>query len=367
MLRQNEQHLSDEELVLASGNELGERAEGAQRHLDFCARCRERAAEFEALFAELAHAETNSLESQLPAAAGARAMLRARISEMSYRTDSTFSCSPLSRRFLTYALGMATIAILAAVTAFVAHRGSAGVVAESSARIIRPNRTLTPGIAHQVSLDKVCSMSHEEVVKQVSPAERQKVFEEYGIPLDQADKYEVDYLVTPGLGGDDDIRNLWPEPYNAASWSARVKDVLEERLHEMVCLHQLDLTEAQRAIATDWIAAYEKYVGASRSAVPAQRRRRSLSLIAAHVIIRTTISFNSGDNARVRGSEGRLAALLESRRTIQPLILPHDHRECTMLPGIHIQRPGGHIQAPASVSKIASPLSRPHNCASAWL
>lgn len=145
------QSFSDEELVLASGNELGKKAKEAQRHLDSCARCRGRAAEFEAIFAELAHAETISLESQLPAAAGARTMLRARISEMSDRTDSTFSCSPLSRRFLTYALGVATFAILDAVTAFVAHRGSAGVVAESSGRIISPNRTLTPGIT-QVSL-----------------------------------------------------------------------------------------------------------------------------------------------------------------------------------------------------------------------
>jgi len=281
MLRQHEHHLSDEELVLASDNELGKKAKEAQAHLESCARCRDRAAEFETIVAELAHAENNSLESQLPVAAGARAMLRARMSEITDRTEGIFSSSSLSRRFLTYALGMATITILAAVTAIVAHRGSAGVVAESSEGIIRPNRTFTPGTAHQVSLDKVCSMSHEEVVKQVSPVERQRVFEGYGIPLDQADKYEVDYLVTPGLGGDDDMRNLWPEPYNTASWNAHVKDVLEERLHEMVCSHQLDLTEAQRAIATDWIAAYEKYVGASRSDAPVQRRKLSLSLIAA--------------------------------------------------------------------------------------
>jgi hypothetical protein len=41
---------------------------------------------------------------------------------------------------------------------------------------------------------------------------------------------------------------------------------LEERLHEMVCSHQLDLAAAQKAIATDWIVAYQKYV----RAVPAK-------------------------------------------------------------------------------------------------
>ena len=41
--------------------------------------------------------------------------------------------------------------------------------------------------------------------------------------------------------------------------SARVKDELEERLHQLVCEQKVDLTEAQREIATDWISAYKKY------------------------------------------------------------------------------------------------------------
>jgi hypothetical protein len=71
--------------------------------------------------------------------------------------------------------------------------------------------------------------------------------------------YEVDYLITPALGGDDDIRNLWPQPYVSTVWNARVKDALEDRLRDMVCRGQLDLAEAQRDISTDWIAAYKKY------------------------------------------------------------------------------------------------------------
>ena len=38
-----------------------------------------------------------------------------------------------------------------------------------------------------------------------------------------------------------------------------MKDDLEDRLHEMVCNGRLDLTEAQREIASNWIAAYKKY------------------------------------------------------------------------------------------------------------
>jgi len=94
--------------------------------------------------------------------------------------------------------------------------------------------------------------------KSVPVALRRKVFEEYGI-VGEPRTYEVDYLITPALGGADDIHNLWPHSYSATVWNARVKDALEDRLREMVCDGSLDLAEAQRDIATNWIAAYKKY------------------------------------------------------------------------------------------------------------
>jgi hypothetical protein len=93
----------------------------------------------------------------------------------------------------------------------------------------------------------------------VSTLLRQEVFQEYGIANARAGDYEIDYLIAPGLGGLEDIHNLWPEPYTSPMWNAHVKDALEERLHEMVCTGKLDLSTAQRDIATDWIAAYKKY------------------------------------------------------------------------------------------------------------
>jgi hypothetical protein len=42
-------------------------------------------------------------------------------------------------------------------------------------------------------------------------------------------------------------------------WNARVKDDLEDRLHDMVCKGSLDLVAAQHDISSDWIAAYKKY------------------------------------------------------------------------------------------------------------
>jgi hypothetical protein len=46
----------------------------------------------------------------------------------------------------------------------------------------------------------------------------------------------------------------------------RVKDRLEDRLHALVISRKLDLETAQREIATDWIAAYKKYIGPSPDA-----------------------------------------------------------------------------------------------------
>lgn len=73
--------------------------------------------------------------------------------------------------------------------------------------------------------------------------------------------YEEDHLISLELGGDPrSPDNLWPEPW-FGPWNAHVKDTLENRLHRMVCAGQIPLREAQQAIASDWVAAYRKYVG----------------------------------------------------------------------------------------------------------
>ena len=59
-----------------------------------------------------------------------------------------------------------------------------------------------------------------------------------GVP---AHEYELDYLITPELGGSGDRRNLWPERYGARVWNARVKDELEQLLPQLVCRGEVDL------------------------------------------------------------------------------------------------------------------------------
>jgi hypothetical protein len=121
-----------------------------------------------------------------------------------------------------------------------------------------PDSQLTPGATVPVTRGEVCSSTTAMRVADIPVALKQRVFELYGLSRAQADGYELDYLITPELGGATDLRNLWPEPYQDV-WNAHVKDQLEDRLHRMVCRGDVDLATAQHDIATDWIAAYHKY------------------------------------------------------------------------------------------------------------
>jgi hypothetical protein len=123
-----------------------------------------------------------------------------------------------------------------------------------------PIRALTPGMTRPVNLEDICASGDSDPDPAVSPQLQEAVFREYGIFQRRADKdFQVDYLISPQLGGTDDVRNLWPQSYKDAVWNAEAKDALERHLSRLVCEGKVSLTEAQSDIATDWIAAYQKY------------------------------------------------------------------------------------------------------------
>jgi hypothetical protein len=63
--------------------------------------------------------------------------------------------------------------------------------------------------------------------------------------------YEEDHLIPLELGGSPtDPRNLWPEP----GASPNPKDNVEGAANRAVCSGQMQLADAQHAIATDWIS-----------------------------------------------------------------------------------------------------------------
>jgi hypothetical protein len=267
-------HPTGEELLLAIDGELPARR-GAQirAHLAACCGCRDRMAEAEGAIAEFARVRRLALDSQLPPIAGPRALLKARLAELaakpkagSWRQFFQFTFASRGAAYLCLALFVA--AVVGQVLVRYRSLRTPNWPATSVERGVVPDRNLTPGATRRISLADVCSMDHEEVVREVPTALRQEIFQEYGIVNPHSPDYEIDYLIAPGLGGADDIHNLWPEPYTTETWNAHVKDALEERLHRMVCAGKLDLSTAQSDIASDWIAAYKKYFHTDRPLAP---------------------------------------------------------------------------------------------------
>ena len=123
-----------------------------------------------------------------------------------------------------------------------------------------PNPGLTPGVRLAVSAATVCRPGYATSVRDVSDAEKAAVYARYHVVWISG-AHEVDHLISLELGGSNAIENLWPEPY-AGRWGARTKDALEDRLHDLVCGGMLSLRSAQTQEATDWVAAYRRYVGA---------------------------------------------------------------------------------------------------------
>jgi hypothetical protein len=122
-----------------------------------------------------------------------------------------------------------------------------------------PRRGLTPGVALPVGSARICRSGYASRVRHVPDSLKQAVYDRYGVTW-VPDAHEIDHLISLELGGSNAIRNLWPEPY-AGRWGARTKDVLENRLHDLVCAGELSLASAQRQEATNWVAAYRRYVG----------------------------------------------------------------------------------------------------------
>lgn len=249
-------HATDQQLLLYADGELSSRAAARLRaHLELCAECRTRVEHIQKLSAGIGQAQSQAAASidSVADLSGPRALLKARLTA-SARQFSAVNSTPLRlARSLAYACALVLLAVIGAA---VLHQRHTPLQAYTGPL---PNPGVTPGSTRQVSLAEICSEDREEVVRAVPADMQRRVFEKYGIKGAPAENFEVDYLITPGLGGADDLRNLWPEPHANTPWNSYVKDQLEDHLHRMVCDHKLSLGEAQRELASNWIAAYKKY------------------------------------------------------------------------------------------------------------
>ena len=255
--------------MVADGELFSRRTAQVRAHVTACRDCRARMAEFEQTIVDFAQLYRQGLDPQVPPIAGSRALLRAQLTELAVNPKSGpwqwFRQFAFSFRSAAY-VGMASLAVVLAgmglLQYFTVHETNSDAISFVSGAV--PDRSLTPGATRRATVSDICSNAHEEVVRAVPASLRQEVLQKYGIGEVSASDYEIDYLIAPGLGGAEDVQNLWPQSYRSSVWNAHVKDALEERLHQMVCAGKLDLPTAQHDISTDWIAAYKKYFHTDR-------------------------------------------------------------------------------------------------------
>jgi hypothetical protein len=257
-------HLTDEELICFLDGEASRAASNRmEKHLATCADCRLRRQSFEGATTEFAELHRTAFDPQMQSGSEAHERLKEQLAPIQQTTPHSLierltmavRSQPWAYRYVAVAIAVLSIAVLSRQ----GHFFQLESMPQMESRLL-PDSGLTPGATRTVELADICPQSDDDDLDPaVSPSLKEAVFQEYGVTALPVDSFQVDYLINPQLGGTDDVRNLWPEPYRSKVWNARAKDALESRLHNMVCSQQIDLAQAQHEIATNWIAAYKKY------------------------------------------------------------------------------------------------------------
>ncbi len=258
-------HLSDEELLLFADGELSSRrASQVKGHLNECWDCRARLRQMEATITDFLRVHHRLLDPQLPPRAGPRALLRARLLAAENIRGSRWF--PQFRHAFagkwSYAAAALVVVVLGLTFAYHSKKQSPESAPFRVAGRVVPDPRLTPGAVRPVTMNDVCEAHYSDDAGRLPATVKQAVLSEYGITGVQSEEgkeYELDYLISPQLGGSDDIRNLWPEPQSSTQWNVETKDALEDRLHQLVCQGKLDISIAQRDLAADWVSAYKRY------------------------------------------------------------------------------------------------------------
>lgn len=262
MRQTTEHHPPDDELLLAADRELRPARQAAiDGHLSHCAPCTHRLAQMQTVLRDACALYRAGDRTRPGHGDAARARLELALGDLT----RTWGCSwpTRLRRALatTHAwavLGVATPFLFAvawlsqpAESPWFGYRRPAAVGAAL------PISSFTPGAVAPLTTSELCGGTRPS--RRVSVATRDQVLDRYGMRHVSAERYELDALITPELGGTTGAENLWPQMYGSTVWNARVKDELERLLPQLVCRGELDLARAQQEIANDWIAAYKRH------------------------------------------------------------------------------------------------------------
>lgn len=272
-------HLSDADLLLLlDGEPRAEAGRRARAHLTVCAPCLER---WQALSAFDGRVRDMDLDGAWVASVRherERTRLEQQLTDAAPRVRRWAGLQAQVARPLGVAAALLLLA-MASLTLLTVPGPSTPLVVNVGSDVepgALPLRHLTPGATMTVPAAELCRVIPLEPAP--IPADiRTSVLRAYGMEHLADHEYELDYLVTPDLGGSPEPRNLWPEPYGFRVWNARVKDELESLLPQLVCEGKVDLATAQHDIASNWIAAYKKYFNTDRPVRLSSRVRSTAS------------------------------------------------------------------------------------------
>jgi|SRR5689334_12598180 hypothetical protein len=136
----------------------------------------------------------------------------------------------------------------------------------------------TVSVHDGISLTMICTPGYSKCIRNVPQETKKEVYADYGDPggnhqgfCEGSQGCEVDHLISIEIGGSNNKKNLWPQPFSGLKFNAHVKDRLENFYHAQVCSGELALETAQQEIRDDWVAAYKNRIGDTPTAERARR------------------------------------------------------------------------------------------------
>ena len=123
-----------------------------------------------------------------------------------------------------------------------------------------PDKNCTPGVVREATTaNDICTSGFTKTIRNVPESEKKKVYLEYNMtPNKSPCPCEVDHFISLVIGGDNTIKNLWPQPYSG-QFGAREKDKLENYYHRQICDKKITQEQAIKEIREDWTKYYLLY------------------------------------------------------------------------------------------------------------
>ena len=125
-----------------------------------------------------------------------------------------------------------------------------------------PKKSLSPGAVTTTDANVVCNLKPAATSQPIPPGLQQAVLDSYGYtgPSIQ-NKYLVTFVVPLSLGGAMTEANIWPAAVQGTGFFELIQ--LDHILKLQVCRRFITLKQAQRALESNWYAAWLKYVVAT--------------------------------------------------------------------------------------------------------